>query len=140
MGRAELTAVLLRQAPWAENLGIEKGLEGIQGVVMLGHQGFHEALEKRGPVQDSPGVLTASESTGEHCQFKLEDSWPGALTPCLCPGTLRPLGPYISCTSPVPAPPLPTPAIASGSRACRVTTSLHETRRWPGGPVEIPCE
>jgi hypothetical protein len=49
-GRVELTAVLLSRAVRAENHGIEKGLEGVEGVVMLGHQGFREALEKRGPV------------------------------------------------------------------------------------------
>ena len=92
-GRAELTAVLLRRAARAENLGIEKGLEGVEGVVMLGHQGFREALEKCGPVHDTPGVLKAGESTGDRCQFKFEYSGPGALTPCLRPGRRHPLGP-----------------------------------------------
>lgn len=50
LGRVELTAVLLSRAVRAENHGIEKGLEGVEGVVMLGHQGFREALEKCGPV------------------------------------------------------------------------------------------
>jgi hypothetical protein len=95
---AELTFVLLGRAARAvraENLGIEKGLEGVEGVVMLGHQGFREALEKRGPVLDAAGVRRGSESApaGEHRQFKLKDSWPGALTPCWCPGRRRPLGP-----------------------------------------------
>jgi hypothetical protein len=50
-GPVELsTAVLLSRAVRAENHGIEFGLEGVEGVVMLGHQGFREALEKRGPV------------------------------------------------------------------------------------------
>ncbi len=70
-GWAELTFVLLRRAARAENLGIEKGLEGVESVVMLGHQGFREALEKRGPVLDAAGVQRGSESTGEHRQFKL---------------------------------------------------------------------
>ena len=49
-GRVELTAVLLSRAVRTENHGIEIGLEGVEGMVMLGHQGFREALEKRSPV------------------------------------------------------------------------------------------
>ena len=49
-GPVELTAVLLSRAVRAENHRIEIGLEGVEGVVMLGHQGFREALEEGGPV------------------------------------------------------------------------------------------
>jgi hypothetical protein len=69
-GRVELTAVLLSRAVRAENHRIEIGLEGVEGVVMLGHHGFREALEKRGPVLHAPGVRTASESRGEQCQLE----------------------------------------------------------------------
>ena len=86
VGRAELTAPHLRRAARPENLSIEKGLDGVEGVDMLGVEAGREALEKRAPVQDAPAMRKSSESTTDpsSMSIQVEGGGPGPLTPWLC--------------------------------------------------------